>query len=245
MGMLILKEIETKRFSFLFFLRTTPVAPPYPDQWQTATEHHHHPPESPERPISASSSDRNSNVDNLRDIIASIHQYSSEKIPPSFLREPILDSQIHSRPSTASRSQNESDSDDDNHLQTPTQQIVYATVKPQQHIHQESYADSFQSSSSSSTSRQSPIPSLQNNYQQRFNATPPHQQQQQQQDDKVAYRSPSVGSGSRKSSDRFPPPPPPNIETLDLTTKPRSISPVSNRSSTYAKINEVNIKPKF
>ncbi|CAF4359105.1 unnamed protein product, partial [Adineta steineri] len=34
---------------------TTPVAPPFPDQWQTATENHHHPPKAPERPISATS----------------------------------------------------------------------------------------------------------------------------------------------------------------------------------------------
>ena len=40
-----------------YFFRTTPVAPPFPDQLQTATENHHYPPEAPERPISASSSD--------------------------------------------------------------------------------------------------------------------------------------------------------------------------------------------
>jgi hypothetical protein len=85
MGEFISKE-EKQKNDVLFFLskinffRTTPVAPPFPDQWQMATENHHHPPQAPERPISATSSDRHSNVDNLHDIVASINQKSLEKI---------------------------------------------------------------------------------------------------------------------------------------------------------------------
>lgn len=223
----------------MFFLRTTPVAPPFPDQWQTATEHHHYPPESPERPISAASSDRQSSVDNLRNIVASIYQNIPEK---PFSQGAVLDSQIHSRPSTASRSQNDSD-DEDIHPRTPAQPSIYATIQPQQkqHSRQGSYADSVQSISSSSTSRQSPVASLPPNYQQKYTPTSA-QPQQQQKDEKITYRAPSTTS-SRRSSDRFPPPPPPNLETLDLTTtKARPTSSISTRSSVYADVNEVNTK---
>lgn len=221
---------------FISSLRTTPIAPPFPEQFQTATEHHHYPPQSPERPISAASSSRQSSVDNLRDIVASIYQNIPDKTYP---QAPILDSQLHSRPSTASRSRNDSYDDDENiRSRTPTQPLIYATVQPQQrqHSRQGSYADSVHSGSSSSTSRQSPVASLSAHYQQKY--TPISVQQQ---DEKTSYRAPSVSS-SRRSSDRFPPPPPPNIETLDLTTtaKPRSVASTSTRSSIYAEPNDVN-----
>ena len=222
------------------FLRTTPVAPPFPDQWQTATEHHHYPPESPGRPISAASSDRQSSVDNLRDIVASIYQNIPEK---PFSQGAVLDSQIHSRPSTASRSQNDSD-DEDIHPRTPTQPSIYATIQPQQkqHSRQGSYADSVQSISSSSTSRQSPVASLPPIYQQEYIPRAVQPQPQLQKLERPTYPAPSTTS-SRRSSDRFPPPPPANLETLDLTTtKARPTSSISTRSSVYTDANEVNTK---
>ncbi|CAF1322790.1 unnamed protein product [Adineta steineri] len=213
---------------------TTPVAPPFPDQWQTATENHHHPPKAPERPISATSSDRHSNVDNLHDIIASIHhQKSNEKTSPSFPPGPILDSRLNSRPSTASHSQIDPDEDDD-HRRPPTQQqSIYTTILPRQHSPQGSTAGSIRSADSISTSRHSPAPSLTNNQQKRSNAI--------QQDDKMSHRTFSAES-SRRSSDRFPPPPP-NIDPLDFdgndgTVKPKSTSSMSHRSSTSTITNQ-------
>jgi len=121
---------------------------------------------------------------------------------------------------------------------------MYATIQPQQHHRQGSYADSIDSDSSTSTSRQSPAPPIINNYQPRFSSTSAHQQQNEE---KLSYHTPPV-STSRRSSDRFPPPPS-NLETLDLTVeginKPRSGSSISTRSLAYADANEVNIKSKF
>jgi hypothetical protein len=138
---------------------------------------------------------------------------------------------------------------------------MYATIQPlvlpllpsqpqqlqqqqQQHSRQGSYADSIRSAASSSISRQSPAPSLTNNYQPK--PTTIAAQQQPKQDDKVSHRTSSIASSSRRSSEKFPPPPPPNLEVLDLSGaggeiyKPRSLTSTSTRSSAYADINEVN-----
>ena len=224
--------------SYCFFIKNNlffriPAAPPLPDQWQTATEQHHHPPQAPERPISASSSEQHSTTDNLRDIIASIEQRSHEKPLSLFPPGQIQDSQSHSRPSTASRSQYDPDEDDEDEALTPMKQPAYATVQPRQRSRQSSIADSIESGSSTSPSRHSPVSPLQNNYQQKSSVTPIHQQQQQ--DDKIANRPSSVAS-SKRSSERFPPPPQ-NFETLDFggyrLAKPLSTSSKSTRSSAY------------
>jgi hypothetical protein len=206
--------------------RTTLVAPPFLEQLQTAIENHHHPPEAPERPISASSSDRNSNTDNLRGMVASIRQHSPEKTS-SFRQVPIIDSQLNSRSSTTSHSHNDPNED------VNLNQVLNIIIPQQQHQYsrQASNTDSVRSSTSDSTSKRSPIQSVINNNQQRLNMTPIHQEQ----DEKILYRTSSVTSSSRHSSDRFPPPPLQNLETSDSTingiVKRRSTSSVSNRSS--------------
>ncbi|CAF0921232.1 unnamed protein product [Adineta ricciae] len=205
----------------------TPVAPPFPDQWQTAKENHHQPPQDTERPISASSSSssyRNSGVDNLQEIIASIHKKSGEKTTSLLPQGPVFDAQSNGRPSTVSRII----PNEDRH-QTTVDELVYASVKPRQRSPAASLIDSIDSSDSESVSKRSPVPSLPNNQQQK--SIPP------QQDDKMSHRTYSANSSSRKSSERFPPPPQ-NIDVLDLdgdsTIKRQSISSISTRASSYA-----------
>ncbi|CAF2556522.1 unnamed protein product [Rotaria sp. Silwood2] len=230
---------------------TVPVAPPFPDQWQKATENLHYPPQAIERPISAATtSDRSSTVDNLRDIIASINQHSHDGTPPSFPQGQILSPQSHSRPSTASRSQNDFDDDDDDGdnqipIQPPVyasiQPSVYASIQPRPPSRHSSRADSVLSNATSSTIRQSPAPPIINTYQQRLSvaSTPQQKQQQQQQADKMSDRSSSITSPLGRSPERFPLQ---TIQTFDFAgdeaLKPRSPSVTSIRSLASEDINE-------
>lgn len=223
-----------------------------PNQWQTATEQQRYP---SERPPSVSSRDQQVNVDNLRDIISSIHQQIPTKPVPSIPRGPIVDSQLNSRASTASRRRidsdfDDADDDDDDAPPTPIQQsAVYATIQPPplqppaQHSRQNSYAESIRTATSTSASRQSPAPSLSRNNAPKYSAN----SVQQQQEERTSQRAPSVNLSNRRSSDRFPSPPPSHVESLDLTggaggllNKQRSVSSMSSRSSAYVDANEVN-----
>ncbi|CAF2852214.1 unnamed protein product [Rotaria sp. Silwood2] len=221
---------------------TTPVAPPFPDQLQTATVNHHRPPDLPERPLSTSSSDHNSTIDNLRDIFIAIHQQSPEKTS-LFQQIPIADVPINSPLSTPSRIHNEDDDDDDiNFNQTSLHQNLNTMTLQAQHTRQASNTDSVHSGTSDSTSRPSIISPVINNNQQRFNETFTYQQQ----DDKMSHRTVSTNSLSRNSLDPFPPPPQ-NLETLDTTNndivKQRSTSAMSYRSSINDDRNERIITP--
>lgn len=230
-----------------------PVAPPMPNQWQTAREDDRDSLELPERPASGSSRSDRVNIDNLRDVISSIHQQIPDKTSSSIPRGPIVDSKLNSRPSTGSRQRIESDVDDedeDDFPPTPMQQsAVYATIQPPplqqpaQHSRQNSYAESIRTITSTSTSRHSPAPSLTKNQAQRTSIT----SAQQQQEERASQRAPSVNLSNRRSSDRFPSPPPSHVDSLDLTgaggrsiPKPRSTSTMSSHSSAYADVNEVN-----
>ena len=232
-----------------------PVAPPMPNQWKTATEHDRDSLEVPDRPASASSRNEQVHIDNLRDVISSIHQHIPDKTTLSIPRGPILDSKLNSRPSTGSHRRIDSDLDDDDDDDeddlppTPIQQsAVYATIlppplqQPAQHSRQNSYAESIRTITSTSTSRHSPAPSMTKNNAQRTSIT----SAQQQQGERTSQRAPSVNLSNRRSSDRFPSPPPSHVESLDLTGgggsihKPRSTSTLSSRSSAYVDANEVN-----
>ncbi|CAF4576020.1 unnamed protein product [Rotaria sp. Silwood1] len=210
----------------------TPAAPPFPEQLQTATVNHHRPPDLPERPLSTTSSDHHSTVDNLRDIFIAIHQQSPEK-NSSFQQIPITEIPINSRLSTPSRMNNDDD-DDININQTSLHQNLNTMTLQQQHTRQVSNTDSVHSGTSDSTSRPSIISPIinnnNNNNQQRFNETFTYQQQ----DDKMSHRTVSTSSLSRHSLDPFPPPPQ-NLETSDTINndigKQRSTSAMSYRSS--------------
>ncbi|UJR14071.1 hypothetical protein I4U23_001068 [Adineta vaga] len=207
----------------------TPAAPPFPHELQTATENHHRPPQATERPISASSSasssDRQTGVDNLYNIILSIEKKSREETSSSLPQGFILDHQFNNRSPSVSRPQ----IDDDHHQKPLVQDLVYASIQPRQQSPRVSLIDSIESSDSESTSKHSPIPPFTKNYQQKPIIP--------QQDDKVSQRTYSANSSSRKSSERFPPPPQ-NIDALDFdgdsTVKRQSISSISTRASSYA-----------
>ncbi|CAF4754100.1 unnamed protein product, partial [Rotaria socialis] len=158
-----------------------PAAPPLPGQWQKATENLHHPQEVSKQPASIAESNRTSDVGNLHDIITAINQHSRERTYPSFPQETILTSQIHSRPSTASRSQNDfdDDDDDDNDIQIRNSSSMYAIIPPRQHSQQVSRADSVQTNTSSSTARRSIIAPIINTYQPQASIVSTLQQQQQ------------------------------------------------------------------
>lgn len=252
----IFSREREKSFLFFSYRRTTPAAPPFPDQWQTAKENIHQPPQEHERSVSISSaddhrrrstasSDRLSTVDNLQNIISSMQQHSANVNSRSQSRR--LSSSSSSSSSSTSHPISETDR---THPTSVQQGLIYATVQPppqqKQHSRQSSYAESIHSISSASPSKRSPAPSTSNTYQQIASVLTP--QREQQQVDRIASRPPSVASSSRLSSDRFPPPPPPNIETLDLytnaTAKPhRSTPSVSSRSSAYVDVNEVETFP--
>ena len=236
-------ETKNRREGFIEDYRSTPAAPPFPNQWQTATVHQQPPQQQPlevtRRPSSAASSGQHSSVDNLRDVIASIQQHSAGKTPSSFPQAPAINSHVSSRPSTASHSirdpREDDDEDDDDNAgrRTPIQQTTYAIISPRQHSRQGSNTDSVQSGVSSSISRHSPMPLTSNPYAQRTSvASIP----QQQQEDRNSYRAPSASSSTRRSSERFPPPPQ-HMETIDFSgetgIKARSISSMSTRSSVY------------
>lgn len=212
---------------YFCFLRITPVAPPLPEQWQTAKENIHHPSQVHERSISASSTTtdddnrRPSTVENLQNIISSIQQHSTN-----------IDSRTHSRRSSSSSSLQQISEIDRTQPTSVQQGLIYATIQPpppqQQHSRHSSYTDSVRSTSTASISKRSPVPSI-----------------QPKQDERASYRTASIAS----SSDRFPPPPPPNIETLDLYTNDtpkqhRSTPSVSSRSSAYVDVNEVHFPKK-
>jgi hypothetical protein len=197
------------------FHRTIPAAPSFPDQLQSATENHHHPPEVTERPISVASSNHNSNLDNIHEMVASIHRYSPAKTS-SLQPIPIIDTQLNNHLSTISQSHNEDD--DDINISQPLN-----TLNPQrQRTRQASNTDSIQSGISDLASRRSPITPILNNIQPRLNVIPIYQQQ----DDKIS-------SSSRRSSERFPPPPQ-NIEIFPSPnngiSKQRTTSSLSYRS---------------
>ena len=143
------------------------------------------------------------------------------------LREPIINSQINSRSSTA-HSQNDLISYGD--AQQSLQPSIYATIPSRQYAHVDSHTNSVRSSSNSSTPRNSPTTSY----------------QKKQQDDKIPYRAPSATSSSRQSSSRFPPPPPSlktaAAETSNFDNDPISIrrppSVMSIRSSVHSGANE-------
>ncbi|CAF3657105.1 unnamed protein product [Rotaria sordida] len=213
---------------------TTPAAPPFPEQLQTATVNQHYPPDLPERPLSATSSDHNSAIDNLRDIFIAIHhQQSSEKIS-SFQQIPIVDVPTNSRLSTPSHLHNEDDEDININQTSLHQNLNTMTLQPQ-HTRQASNTDSVHSVTSDSTSRRSIISPIinpnnnNNNQQQRFNEAFTYQQ-----DDKISHRTVSMSSLSRNSLDPFPPPPQ-NLEIPDTINndigKQRSTSAMSYRSS--------------
>lgn len=239
-------EPRNKREGFIEDYRSTPAAPPFPNQWQTATVHQQQqqPLEVPQRPSSAASSGQHSNVDNLRDVIASIQQHSVGKTSPSFPQAPVINSRVPSRPSTAShsirdaREDDDEEDDDDAGRRTPIQQTTYAIISPRQHSRQGSNTDSVQSGVSSSISRHSPMPLTSNPYAQRTSVSSIPQQQQE---DRNSYRAPSASSSTRRSSERFPPPPQ-HIETIDFSgetgIKAQSISSMSTRSSVYGDAHE-------
>ncbi|CAF1270652.1 unnamed protein product [Rotaria magnacalcarata] len=180
-----------------------PAAPPLPDQWQKATENLHHPQEVSKQPASIAESDRTSGVGNLHDIITAINQHSRERTFPSFPQETILTSQIHSRPSTASRSQHDFDDDDDD-IQIHNSSSMYAIIPPRQHSQQVSRADSVQTNTSSSTARRSIIAPIINTYQTQSSiVSTPQQQQQQPQVDKVSNHSTSMTSPMGQSPERL------------------------------------------
>jgi hypothetical protein len=203
------------------FYRTTPAAPSFPDQLQSAIENHHHPPEVIERPISVASSNHNSNMDNIHEMVASIHRYSPGKTSLS-QQIPIIDTQLNNHLSTIFQSHNEDD--DDININQPLN-----TFNPQR-TRQASNTDSIQSGISDPTSRRSPITPILNNIQPRLNVIPIYHQQ----DDKIS-------SSSRRSSERFPPPPQ-NIEILPSPTngipKQRTTSSLSYRSSVNDDLHE-------
>jgi hypothetical protein len=216
--------------------RITPVAPPFPEQFQSAVENHHYPPEASERPMAVSSSRQNSTIGNLCHIESTIHHESPEKLSP-IRQTSTRDIHLNNRASITS--------DDDENLH------VHETINPltpqRQHIRQISNADSVQSGRSDSVSRQSPISPIKTINQPKSNHSSPYQQQQQQQqDDKVFHRTSSITSSSRRSSDRFPPPPQ-NLETFEPTTngnhQQRSASSVSYRSSINEDVHTPEVSP--
>ena len=220
------------------FSRTTPAAPPCPEQLQSAIENHHHPPELPERSISVAPSDHNSNIDNLRDIFVAIRQHSPEGSSPS-QRISNIHQQLNSLVSTPLRLHNENNDTD---LQI-NRTLDSVNIR-QQRTCQTSNTDSVRSDVSNSTSRPSPISPIINNSEQKFNDTSTNQQQ----DDKMSHHTVSVTSSLRHSVERFPPPPSlstiQNLEIVDSTNndivKQSSPSGMSYQSSTH----EQRITPK-
>ncbi|CAM4752235.1 unnamed protein product [Rotaria magnacalcarata] len=219
---------------------TTPIAPPFPEQLQTATVNHHNPPDSPERPISVASSDHQATIDNIRDIFTAIHQQSPEK-GSSFQQTPNSDAQLNSRLSTPSRMYNGDDDDINLNSHTSLHQNSNITHAKSQHTRKASNTDSIHSLTSETMSKHSAIsPTMNNNNnnnQQRYNDEFTYQHQ----DDKVSNRTVSASTLSRNSLDPFPPPPQ-NLEAFDTTNsdvvKQRPSSVMSSRSFVNDAANE-------
>lgn len=162
--------------------RTTPNAPPLPEQLQNAVENYHYPPEASERPMAISSSRQNSSIGNLCHIVSSIHHDSTENSP---VRQTSIP---NSRPSNAS--------DDEENL--IVQDTINRRTSPRQYVRQISNDESVRSDS---TSRRSPVSPIKTNYQPRSSLSPSYrrEEQQQPQDDKVSQRASSIVASSRRS----------------------------------------------
>ncbi|CAF4035058.1 unnamed protein product [Adineta steineri] len=210
---------------------TIPVASSFPEQLQTAKENHHHPFEIQERPISIMSS----NLDNLREMIESIHRQSPKKSPtPQYI--PIIDTQLNHHLSPISHTHHNNNNDDED---INTNHTLNSMNSQRQRFRQTSNTDSVQSGTSDIISRRSPTTPIIYNIHPRINTTSTYQQQQ---DDKISQ------SSSRRSSDRFPPPPQ-NLETPQSshngTAKQRSTSSLSYRSSINDDLHEQLITPEI
>lgn len=184
------------------FLRSIPAPPPFPDEWQSATVKRHHPPDAPERPLSAASSDLQSNTDPSPDMIVPTNQQFRE-LTSSFYRQGLTTvPQVNSRPSTASHSQNGPDEDGD--IQMSIQPSIYATIQPRERSRQESHIDSARSSISSSIRGYSPAPPMINSYPQKTSITTTSQQSQQKPAvEKPTNHTPSIALSPRRSPDKY------------------------------------------